>query len=350
MIAARLPRPPFAVVLVLLAGFPSLVRAEPEKVGWEPSRTTSPASIAELRALEAQIKVVVDKALPSTVAVLIPGGAGSGVIVSDDGLVLTAAHVIGKPGRTVMFMLSDGTIVRGKSLGVSRKNDSGMAKITDKPPTDAKWPGAKDGKWLPAEMGKSDDKNLKTGQWLVALGHHGGPQKDRTPPLRVGRYDKTLDPNREEGYRLRTDCALVGGDSGGPLFDLTGKVVGIHSKISATLSGNMHVPIDTYHTEWKQLVKGENIGRTPVEIGFTLDDEAEEPTVKMVTPDGPADKAGLKVGDVIVKVDREKIASADDFEQQHHGFDPGQIVTLTVVRDEKTLTLKLTTGRRPMGR
>jgi len=347
MIAARCPRPIAAVVLVLLAGLPSLVRADAEKVVWEPARTTSPGSLAELRALEAQIKVVVDKTMPSTVAILIPGGAGSGVIVSEDGLVLTAAHVIGKPGRSVMFLLADGTIVRGKSLGVSRTNDSGMAKITDKPPTDAKWAGAKDGKWLAAEMGKSDDKNLKGGQWLVALGHHGGPQKDRTPPLRVGRYEKMLNPYRDEGYRLRTDCALVGGDSGGPLFDLSGKVVGIHSKISFALSSNMHVPIDTYRTEWDKLVKGENIGRTPVEIGFTLDDEAEEPTIKTVTPDGTADKAGLKVGDVIVKVDREKIASADDFEQQHHGFDPGQTVTLTVVRDEKTLTLKMTTGSRP---
>jgi serine protease Do len=341
MTAARLPRPFTAVVLALLVGSPSFVRADAEKATWEPARTTSPTSLAELRALEAQIKVVVDKTMPSTVAILIPGGAGSGVIVSEDGLVLTAAHVIGKPGRTVMFMLSDGTLVRGKSLGVSRKNDSGMAKITDKPPTDATWPGAKDGKWLAAEM------NLKAGQWLVALGHHGGPQKDRTPPLRVGRYDKTLDPNREEGLRLRTDCTLVGGDSGGPLFDLTGKVVGIHSKISYTLSANMHVPIDTYRTEWDKLAKGENIGRAPVEIGLTLDDEAEEAKVKAVKADGPADKAGVKVGDVIVRVDREKVQSADDFEQQHHGFDPRQTVTLTVVREDMTLTLKLTTGTRP---
>jgi len=346
MTAARHLRPATAVVLVLLAGFPTFARAEPEKVVWDPARTTSPNSVPELRALEAQVKAVVDKTMPSTVAILIPGGAGSGVIVSDDGLVLTAAHVIGKPGRTVMFMLSDGTLVRGKSLGVSRKNDSGMAKITDKPPENAKWPGAKDGKWPAAEMGKSDEKNLKEGQWLVALGHHGGPQKDRTPPLRVGRYEKTLDANRYEGLRLRTDCALVGGDSGGPLFDLTGKVVGIHSKISYTLSSNMHVPIDTFQGEWKQLVKGENIGRKPVEIGVTLDEDADEATVKSVKPDSPADKAGLKAGDVIVKVDGEKVASADDFEQAHQGFDPNQTVTLTVQRGEKSLTLKLKTGGR----
>lgn len=347
MTFARLVRPTTTAILVFLIGAPSLVRADAEKSTWDPLRTTSPTNVVELRALESQVKLVVDKIMPSTVAILIPGGAGSGVIVSDDGLVLTAAHVIGKPGRTIMFMLSDGTLVRGKSLGVSRKNDSGMAKITDKPPADAKWAGAKDGKWPKAEMGKSDEKNLKGGQWLVALGHHGGPQKDRTPPLRVGRYDKTLDPNRYEGYRLRTDCALVGGDSGGPLFDLTGKVVGIHSKISFTLSSNMHVPIDTYREEWDKLVKGENIGRTPVEIGLTLDDEAEEATVKAVTPDSPADKAGVKPGDVITKVDREKVQTADDFEQQHHGFDPRQTVTLTVVRGGETLTLRLTTGPRP---
>src|SRR5205085_3383575 len=137
-------------------------------------RDKVPESIEELKALQAAVKKVVEKSTPCTVGVMIGMGAGSGVIVSEDGLVLTAAHVSGEPNKDCTIILPDGTRVKGKTLGTNDKVDSGMIQITDKGPNNGKWP------FIP--VGKSTD--LKKGQWLVALGHPGGWKRDRPPVAR----------------------------------------------------------------------------------------------------------------------------------------------------------------------
>jgi len=340
---ARTLRPAVLVTLVWLAAAASPLRAD-TAVTWDPARTTSPETVDELKALQAKVKEVVHKVTPSTVALLVGPGAGSGVIVSDDGLVLTAAHVIGKPGTTIRFVLSDGTVVKGKSLGLNKTIDSGMARITDKPPPDADWPGAKDGKWPAAEIGKGTE--LKKGQWVISLGHPGGPKQDRPPPVRVGRFENYS----KSDHSLRSDCTLVGGDSGGPLFDLNGKVVGIHSRIGLFLEYNMHIPAEAFKDEWDEFVKGEWTDKSKfsggVEIGLVLDEDEESPTVKKVVEGGAADKAGIKVGDVIVKFDGETIHATDDLTQLLTGAEPGQKVEVEVLRGEKTVKLKMTLERK----
>ncbi len=341
MIAARTLRP-LAVATLFLAGFATPLRAEPTKVTWDPARTTSPTNVEELKALQSRVKQVVAKVTPSTVGILVGMGAGSGVIVSEDGLVLTAAHVIGsKPGTEVRVVLPDGTLVHGKTLGVNPKTDSGMLRITEKPPEGASWPGAEQGKWPAAEIGKSLD--LKEGQWVIALGHPGGPKRDRRPPVRVGRFEKYLKADTS----LRTDCTLVGGDSGGPLFDLTGKVVGIHSRIGIFLENNMHVPTEAFRDDWDKLVEGKVLGKpTTVELGLTLDDETEAATVKKVAEGGPAAEAGFKPGDVITKFHGERVHTADDLLQMLPGFAPGDTVSVEVQRGDEVVTLKLKLARK----
>src|SRR4051812_9839527 len=150
-------RPPrlFAAALCLSLLVPLAAQADNAKPTWDPARVTAPDDVKELRALQETVKRVVDKVTPATVGVLLGMGAGSGVIVSDDGLVLTAAHVIEPPRRgggdsekrTVTLQLFDGTKVKGDILGRNPKADSGMVKITDPVPKDANWPGAKQGKW-----------------------------------------------------------------------------------------------------------------------------------------------------------------------------------------------------------
>jgi serine protease Do len=341
MIAARTLRP-LAVATLLLAGFAAPLRAEPTQPAWDAARTTSPETVEELKALQERVKKVVEQVTPSTVGLLVGMGAGSGVIVSEDGLVLTAAHVIGsKPGTDVRVVLPDGTLVKGKTLGVHPKIDSGMVRITDKPPKSAAWPGASDGKWPAAEIGKSEE--LKKGQWVVALGHPGGPKRERRPPVRVGRFDRY---NKSDSS-LRSDCTLVGGDSGGPLFDLTGKVVGIHSRIGIFLEYNMHVPTESYREEWDKLASGKVIGKpTTVELGLTLDDEAEAATVKTVKEEGPAAAAGVMPGDVITKFHGERVHTADDLMQMLPGFAPGDAVSVEIQRGDEVVTLKIKLARR----
>lgn len=203
---------------------------------WDPARTTNPEDVAELKALQNAVNGVVEKCAPATVALKYGSGSGSGVIVSEDGLVLTAAHVIrdypdnfkGKMdppplpftgGKKLMVMLPDGEEVEGRTLGINQGMDSGMVKITGKPKGENADKFYRDGKWVFCPVGKSGD--VKKQQWVVALGHPDGPKEGRLPVARLGRvYVNT------SGF-LRTDCTIVGGDSGGPLFNLKGEVIGV---------------------------------------------------------------------------------------------------------------------------
>src|SRR5262249_25394639 len=176
---------------------------------------------------------------PAVVGIQIGGASGSGVIVSEDGYILTAGHVSGKPDTECEIIFPDGKRVKGKSLGVNRSIDSGMIKITEK------------GKWPFAEMSRGPKP--EKGQWVVSLGHPNGFISGRTPVLRLGRVLNSTDS------LVQTDCTLVGGDSGGPLFDLDGKVIGIHSRIGPTITFNIHVPIATYNETWDDLVASKTI-------------------------------------------------------------------------------------------
>ncbi len=201
----------------------------------------APADVAELRALEAQVQKVLAKAIPCTVGIRVGPAQGSGVIISEDGYVLTAGHVSGKPGQDVAVILPSGKQLKAKSLGQNRDIDSGMIKITDPGPFPF------------AEMGRSSA--LQRGQWVISIGHPGGFRTVRSPVVRLGRV-LTVNP-----FLIHTDCTLVGGDSGGPLFDLDGKVVGIHSRIGGlAITDNIHVPVDTYRDTWDRLAKGESWG------------------------------------------------------------------------------------------
>lgn len=305
---------------------------------WETNRTTQPDDVEELKALQSVVKKVIEKTTPATVGIIIGMGAGSGVIVSEDGLVLTAAHVSGPPDKDCRLVLPDGRVVKGKTLGTNDKMDSGMIRITDKGPNNGKWPFV--------EIGKSDA--MKKGQWVVSLGHPGGYKKDRPPVARLGRMvDPLLTTGPNKGLS-QTNCTLVGGDSGGPLFDLDGKLVGIHSRIGLTLNMNIHVPTEQYKKEWADLVAGVQIGRplkAPV-LGVTFDEKAPNVLVETVYEDGPAARSGLKDGDVITQFDGTKVATADDVRALLLKRKAGDEVVLTVVRGTKTLSFAVVLQKR----
>jgi S1-C subfamily serine protease len=223
----------------------SAVRAEDSKDKFDAPAVFGkpvPESIDDLKAMERHLDKVLARVLPSIVCV---NGQGSGVIVSKDGYVLTAAHVIaGQTGRECTLTFSDGTTVKAKALYTNPNVDSGLIKIEE------------DGKdWPFVEMGHSAD--LKPGDWCIARGHPGGFKKGRDPVVRLGRITKP------EATMLVHDCALVGGDSGGPLFDISGRVIGIESRIDQSVETNIAVPVDVFRDGWDQLVEaGLKLGRT----------------------------------------------------------------------------------------
>lgn len=297
---------------------------------------TVPDGPKDLRAIQEHVKSVVARVLPATVGLRIGGASGSGVIIDAQGHVLTAGHVSGQPGRKVDIILHDGRRLKGITLGRNGGIDSGLVKITSP------------GEFPHVEMG--DSSALKRGHWCLALGHPGGYHPGRAPVVRLGRI---LDAGARA---VRTDCTLVGGDSGGPLFDMQGKVIGIHSRIGKSITFNIHVPANTYRETWTRLVASENWGDGPLNqfarsagayLGVRPDTEAKVYRIAGVTPGSPAEKAGLQADDVILEVDREKVTSATDLARVLRSRRPGAEVTLQIRRGAEMRRLTVVLGKRP---
>ncbi len=285
-----------------------------------------PKSIDDLRAMQEQFSRIAERVKLATVGVDCGGAQGSGVVISRDGLVLTAAHVIGEPGRVAIIRLADGTAVKAKTKGLFHGMDSGLIKITES------------GSFNYLDMGESGTMNL--GQWVMAVGHPGGYEPTRGMVVRVGRILAL------SNSLIRTDCTLVGGDSGGPLVDMNGDVVGIHSRIGARLLDNLHVPIDAFSDKWDELESDKEIGGPPASpslgVRLTGDDGLE---IEVVKPDGPAEKAGILPGDVLLEINGTAIKTRNQLAEQVNKLDIGTEVEVKVLRDAKELDLKLVVGK-----
>ena len=297
-----------------------------------------PMTVAELREMENHQTAIVKKAVEVTVGIEAGMAQGSGVIISEDGYVLTAAHVVQqakRQGHGVTLRMHDGRRVLAKPLGLFRTLDAGLVKITQT---------ADDGTpltWAHAEM--ADPKSIKAGQWIVVTGHPGGYQRGRKPVVRVGRITSANDEV------LVTDCTLIGGDSGGPTFDMHGRVVGINSRIGKRLSTNMHVPVSTYHDNWLRLSEGDVWGNPPngrPYIGVRGNEEGDEAVIVELVKGHAGQKAGLEIGDVILSFDHQDVSSFSDLQKLVGATAPGETVPIRVRRAMKELTLGLQIGRR----
>lgn len=299
-------------------------------------RGDDPRDLKELKALQKQQSKVAEKVHRVTVNLQHGSTQGSGVIINEDGYILTAAHVAGKPKQRITVVLHDGRRVEGISMGVNRDNDAGLVRIL-KNRDDNNQP------WAHAALPAMDER-LKVGQWCIAGGHPGGWMPDRPSVIRVGRILRVTDTT------IVTDCSLIGGDSGGPLFDLQGKLIGIHSRIGVDVDDNMHVPMKVFITSWDRLANSEAWGTLPgfkPVIGVTASrtsDAKKECVIGSVSANGPAAQAGVKAGDQIVRFNGSEITSFDRLKEEVDATVPGERVTLEVLRDGKRITLRLIVG------
>ncbi len=282
-----------------------------------------PKTKEQVRLMEQRAQEISDKVNNATVNIQVAAAQGTGVVISRDGYVLTAAHVIGRPGVTATLTFSDGRQVKAKTLGVNRNVDSGMLKIEEP------------GEWAYLDVGESG--TLTVGQWVMAIGHPGGIDEKRGLVLRVGRLLINT-PSM-----LKTDCVLVGGDSGGPLVDFDGRVIGIHSRISNNLWDNIHVPVDTFSNDWDDLVDGKIIGAAPKPyIGIKMVEATN--VIESVEADSPAAKAGLRVGDTIINANNREIANKADLERAFARIRVKQVIKIVVERDGQELEFDVEVG------
>jgi len=291
---------------------------------------------ADLHALQAKVKEVSARVLPATVALLSEqtGSSGSGVITSEDGLVLTAAHVVQGADR-MLVVFPDGKQTEGVVLGANYSKDIAMVRLDDK----QKWP------FVP--LGES--KSLQAGDWVIALGHSKGFDAARTPPVRFGRVI-----SRGPASFITTDCTLIGGDSGGPLFDAQGRLVAIHSSIGKSLANNNHAGIDGFREDWDRLLAGEAWGELSLNpfanpempvlgIGMGLHRRVRGVVVESVVPRSPAAAAGVRTGDLIVSMDESPVRDGSELLRILAKRQAGDAVKVGLMRDsrEKQVTVVL---------
>jgi serine protease Do len=304
----------------------------------------------ELRQRQQQLLAAHEKARAAVVGVSDGMGVGSGVIVSADGFVLTASHVVeggrrrfrrnGSGDPSVVILMPDGTQYRAEILGRNADADAALLRITEPPRGDNGFPHVK--------MGRTSE--TKAGQWCFAMGHPGGYRKDREAPLRVGRVLSV-------GSRtVVSDCAILLGDSGGPLFDLDGQVIGIHSMITSLIIENRHVAIDVFNSDWDRLLAGERWGELRSAdnnlvatdfFGVVLQWQDFVPRVSEVRAAAPAEKAGIKPGDVLLGIGDGRIADRLDLGTTLALLESSQSVRVRVLRDGVETELPLTTGTKP---
>jgi serine protease Do len=271
----------------------------------------------------------------------VPRGVGSGFFITKDGSILTNHHVI--DGADEIFVaLTDGREFKAVVVGSDARTDVALLKID-----------ATDMVTLP--IGSA--QNLKKGQWVLAIGSPFGLQATVTAGIvsAIGRETGDYLPF------IQTDVAVNPGNSGGPLLDMSGQVVGINAQIVSRSGGfmgiSLAIPIDEAMLVADQLKTNGKVvrGRIGVQIGEVNKDVAEASglsdqsgaMVSRVEPDGPADLAGLKAGDIILTFGGKKIAKWSDLPRVVGATKPGQRVEMEVWRRGKPVTLMVKVGETP---
>ncbi|MGQ0467912.1 MAG: S1C family serine protease [Sporichthyaceae bacterium] len=337
--------------------------AENDSGGGAPSSLSLPVTSSKSDAPVGSVQQVAAKVVPSVVSIdvrnvdgRVPGfpqgfggvaGSGSGVVIGKDGLILTNAHVAGEGDLSVTF--SNGRTVRAKLLGQDKQTDLAVIKAEDV--NDA----------VPIQLGQSGD--LTVGQTVVAIGSPLGLSGTVTTGI-VSALRRPLIPqaSRQDDENavidgIQTDAPINPGNSGGALVDLNGSLVGITSAI-ATLGGGVlggqsgsiglgvAIPIDQAKIIADKLARGEKVAHALLGVRVRGSDNPTQrgALVDGLTEDGPAEKAGLKRGDVVIRLDDRIIDTSDALVAGVRSRQPGETAKLTYIRGNETKTVDVVLG------
>lgn len=317
------------------------------------------ATPQDLRELEAVLIGVCPGAIEATVGLRIlddggmPLGDGSGVLIDPEGTILTVAHNLRAPGADLIAVLHDGREVPARALGRNSEGDFGLVRLLE------------EGPWPHAPMGTTT--GLVEGEALITLGHPGGSHAGRPPVVRLGRFFGVVEgkEGQPDGQWVRHSGKIMPGDSGGPLFDLEGRVVGIHTWIQVDESENYAVPVERYGENWARLLASESWGlggpgastpggpvrpsgprrwRRIEEVGLTLG-RSEDAALRIegIEQGSFAERSGLLVGDRILSIDGEPIETPRTLDRRLGSRIRRRVaeVELEVERDGETVELSL---------
>jgi len=316
---------------------------------------------------------VASKAGPAVVRILVTGtttdplggtipeqGVGSGIIFDPKGWILTNRHVVtnqdGSVASSLTVELKDGHQYTGKVYGIDTLTDLAIVKI------DAAGLTA-------ASIGSSAD--LRVGQLAIAIGSPLGTYSNSVTSGIVSATGRTV--TVQSGSRLtnliQTDAAINPGNSGGPLLDAVGDVVGVNTAMASNSNGiGFAIPIDIARPIMQQALAGQPLSRPYIGIRYqTINPQVQDAehlsvdhgalvsksqdasggTLDAVVPDGPAARAGIKDGDIILAVGSHAVDTEHPLDLVLAGFAPGQVVEFKILRGTETITISVTLGTRP---
>jgi serine protease Do len=273
-----------------------------------------------------------------------PFGLGSGFIVSPDGFIVTNAHVV-ENAEEITVRLTDKRELKAKVIGIDPRSDVAVIKI--------------DAGGLPT-VKIGDVSKLRVGEWVIAIGSPFGFANSVTAGIVSAKSRENLsgDPNLDAVPFIQTDVAVNPGNSGGPLLNMRGEVIGINSQIfsrTGAFAGiSFAIPIDYAYGVAEQLIKSGHVTRGRIGVGITnvtrdLADslglpKASGAAVSSVEDGSPAAKAGLEAGDVITRIDGRNVDGSADLSRTIRGLKPGSKVHLTVWRSGKSREVTVNVG------
>jgi len=268
-------------------------------------------------------------------------GIGSGFIVESNGTILTNYHVVDGSQKLVV-KLADGKDYEAKVIGKDQKSDIAVVKIEA-------------GRELPAvSLGDSD--RLEVGEWVMAIGNPFGLDHTVTSGI-ISAKGRNIGQGPYDNF-IQTDASINPGNSGGPLINLRGEVIGINTAIFSQSGGNVGIGFAIPSNSVKELLPqlrdkgkvvrgfiGTSVQRVSPEIADSLGlNTAHGALVADMVKGGPAERAGVKTGDVIVEFDRKPIKDSADLPSAVARVTPGTSVQLKIARDGKEMSLPIIVG------
>ena len=270
--------------------------------------------------------------------------AGSGFVITEDGYILTNYHVI-DGANSIKVTFDDGKEYTATYVGGEEKNDIAVIKVDATGLT-------------PVVIGKSSD--MLVGEQVTTIGNPLGELTFSESTGIISALDRTITmSDGRQMNMIQTDCAINSGNSGGPLFNSHGEVIGIvsakyssgGSSSSASVEGlGFAIPMDDVASMVSDLVKNGYVTGKPI-MGISVADVDESVTsygvpqgaiIRVVTPDLCGAKAGLQAGDIVTKIDDTDVTSASDLTSAISNYQPGDTVTLTIFRSGQTQTVQVT--------
>jgi putative serine protease PepD len=305
---------------------PSAQSASPS-AGESVSQTESTAAAIYKRAKDAVVEVHTTTSQGTA--------TGSGFVIDKQGHIVTNEHVVDRATKvTVQF--SDQSEANATIVGTDASTDIAVLKV-DRPAS----------KLTPLSFASTS--SLQVGNPVVAIGSPFGLEGTLTTGVISGLGREIKAPN---GFTIenavQTDAALNHGNSGGPVLDMNGRVIGVAAQIESDSGGNVGigyaVPADTAQRVARQLIQDGNVEHAY--LGVSLPDSGAA-TIEKVSPDTPADAAGLQAGDQVTAVDGKTIDSGDALREAIDAKKPGDKITLTIKRNGNERTVQVTLGQRP---